>query len=512
MTFYEAALQVLAEAGKPLTYQEITKLSLENELLSHIGKTPELTMLARLQAVARRMHDKPIMVTAKDTFALREWMLPEDADALAFLDTPVLPFPEKVLPLRPLERHPQVCEENVRFLGKSTERKRREEGEGRRRRFSPIPEVGFELLSSAGRALLAEELLREAKARELVRGDCELSTFLAALSEDNQRRMNAGRRPQFQCQETVHGKWELQLEPQGLNFEEIQEGFARALQVKLENGRVAAAKSSIGLMASRQKMQVQQSHLRAWERDERKSIWSFLRSYLAELEMRIFERAILKLLGAMRFREMKIAKRSKEAVLLTARKREGSVDLRYSIRLLSGATPVERKHIQALRSDLNHHRATLGMLCSAGDLRGEARNEALLHGEPLVLLWCGDALAEKFLETTLGVKKHVIECFEFDEAFFEKLHNEVVVMDAKREARLRVCKHHDSTSPEEPVENVSMREEPEEGEAPVVRRKKNRRRRRVRKLLPEEMRAPVPETGLQTTPASLPLGPPTEET
>ena len=191
MTFYEAALQVLAEAGKPLTYQEITKLSLENELLSHIGKTPELTMLARLQAVARRMHDKPIMVTAKDTFALREWMLPEDADALAFLDTPVLPFPEKVLPLRPLERHPQVCEENVRFLGKSTERKRREEGEGRRRRFSPIPEVGFELLSSAGRALLAEELLREAKARELVRGDCELSTFLAALSEDNQRRMNA---------------------------------------------------------------------------------------------------------------------------------------------------------------------------------------------------------------------------------------------------------------------------------------------------------------------------------
>ena len=77
MTFYEAALQVLAKAGNPLTYQEITKLSLEEGLLSHIGKTPEMTMLARLRAVAKRMHDKPIMVTAKDTFALTEWMLPE---------------------------------------------------------------------------------------------------------------------------------------------------------------------------------------------------------------------------------------------------------------------------------------------------------------------------------------------------------------------------------------------------------------------------------------------------
>jgi len=499
MTFYEAALQVLAEAGRPLAYQEITRLSIEKELLSHIGKTPEFTMLARLKAVARRMHDKPIMVTAKDTFALTEWMLPEDADALAFLDTPVLPFPESVLPLRPLERHPQVSEENVRFLGKSVDRKRREsreEGEGRRRRFPPLPEVGFELLSDCGRTVLAEELLCEAKAKGLVSGDCELSTFLAALAEDNQRRMHAGGKPQFQCQETADGKWELQLEPQGLSFEEIQEGFAQALHTKLENGRSVAAKS-MSLTASRQKMEMQQSNLRAWARDERKATWQFLRNYLAELEIRVFERVILKLLGALRFREIKIAKRSKEAVLLTARKREGSLDLRYTIRLLSGATLVERKHVQALRSDLNHHRATLGMLFSAGDLRGEARNEALSHGEPLVMLCCGDALAEKFLETTVGVKKHVIEFFEFDEAFFERLRSEIAAVDVKREARR---KHSEAPSSTEPVENVSTREELEEGEAAVVRRKKNRRRRsRVRRLLPEEAQAA--EAGFQNTPS-----------
>ena len=485
MTFYEAALQVLAEAGKPLTYQEITKFSLEKELLSHIGKAPEDTMLARLKAVAKRMHDKPIVVTAKDTFALREWMLPEDPDALAFLDAPWMPFPEKVLPLRPSERHPRVCDENVRFLGKSLERRRREEGEGRRKRFPPLPEVAFELLSTAGCALLAEELLREAKAKELVSAECELSTLLAALTEDNQRRAHAGRRPQFQCQEAAGGKWEVQLESAGLSPEELQEGFARALNTKAENGRMAAAKPGVGLLASRQ----QQSHFQAWARDERKALWKFLRSYLAELDIRIFERAMLKLLGALRFREIKIAKRSKEAVLLTARKREGSLDLRYTIRLLSRATAVERKHIQALRSDLTHHHATLGMLCSAGDLRGEARNEAMSHGEPLIMLWCGDALAEKFLETTLGVQKHVIEFFEFDEAFFERLQNEVITMDAKREARMRDRKQSEVASLAETVDNVPKRDEAEEGEATVVRRKKNRRRRRVRRPVTEEMQA-----------------------
>ena len=70
MTFYEAALRVLEEAKRPLTHTEITKLSVEKGLLSHIGKTPEITMLSRLAAMARRPRDRKVMVTAKDTFAL----------------------------------------------------------------------------------------------------------------------------------------------------------------------------------------------------------------------------------------------------------------------------------------------------------------------------------------------------------------------------------------------------------------------------------------------------------
>ena len=52
MTFYEAALRILESEGRPLHFLEITEKSIQQSLLSHIGKTPEVTMLSRLAAVA----------------------------------------------------------------------------------------------------------------------------------------------------------------------------------------------------------------------------------------------------------------------------------------------------------------------------------------------------------------------------------------------------------------------------------------------------------------------------
>ena len=54
MTFYEAALRVLEGAGRPLHFQEITEKSIAQNLLSHLGKAPDQTMLSRLAAMAKR--------------------------------------------------------------------------------------------------------------------------------------------------------------------------------------------------------------------------------------------------------------------------------------------------------------------------------------------------------------------------------------------------------------------------------------------------------------------------
>ncbi|HEY1955473.1 MAG TPA: HTH domain-containing protein [Polyangiaceae bacterium] len=74
MTFTEAAAEVLRLAGKPLHYKEITELAIEQNLLSHVGKSPEVTMGARLAALLKK-EDKtnPIVRVKPGVFALREW-------------------------------------------------------------------------------------------------------------------------------------------------------------------------------------------------------------------------------------------------------------------------------------------------------------------------------------------------------------------------------------------------------------------------------------------------------
>ena len=74
MTFIEAAAEVLRQAGKPLHYKEITELAIAGNLLSHVGKTPEVTMSHRLtSAIKKDDKDIPIVKVKPGVFALREW-------------------------------------------------------------------------------------------------------------------------------------------------------------------------------------------------------------------------------------------------------------------------------------------------------------------------------------------------------------------------------------------------------------------------------------------------------
>jgi restriction endonuclease Mrr len=74
MTFTEAAAQVLRLVGKPLHYKEITDVAIEKEFLSHVGKSPEVTMGARLAALVKKGdRENPLVRIKPGVFALREW-------------------------------------------------------------------------------------------------------------------------------------------------------------------------------------------------------------------------------------------------------------------------------------------------------------------------------------------------------------------------------------------------------------------------------------------------------
>jgi hypothetical protein len=74
MTFTDAAAEVLRLLGRPLHYKEITDIAIEKNLLSHVGKSPEVTMGARLAAMLKKdSSDTPLIRVKPGVFALREW-------------------------------------------------------------------------------------------------------------------------------------------------------------------------------------------------------------------------------------------------------------------------------------------------------------------------------------------------------------------------------------------------------------------------------------------------------
>lgn len=74
MTFTDAAREVLRMVGRPLHYKEITELAIEKNLLSHVGKSPDVTMGARLAATLKKEGEQNPLVRVKPgVFALREW-------------------------------------------------------------------------------------------------------------------------------------------------------------------------------------------------------------------------------------------------------------------------------------------------------------------------------------------------------------------------------------------------------------------------------------------------------
>ena len=445
MTFYEAALRVLEEAGMPLHSTDITKRAVDKGLLSHVGKTPEITMLSRLAAMAKRPRDRKLQVTVRDTFALTDWMLPEEPEALTATGVMEANPEEALPPYRPSERHPEAHAEYLRSIGRQSDRKRRDDD--RKKKFPPVSEVAFEVLQECQTALVASELLARLKAREGAPDDLPVSRMVDGLASDNQKRVDDGRKPLFAAARGESNDLQISLEPQaegGPAPVEVQQAFCAACNIPFENGRVVlrseqrertqpqGAPSVGGAVPAAEDVALFQTARHAGK-DARKAMARILRKKLSDLELGTFEKACVRMLHGLHFRELKVARRSKEGPLMTARRREGSLEIRYAVRLLKGGGAVERKHVSELRRELQQTGANVGLLLTAGEARGDARGECTAG--PLVMMWAGDALADKFFEAKVGVTVTTIELYDIDEAFFTQAKLDADESTKRREER-----------------------------------------------------------------------------
>lgn len=119
MTFLEAAIEVLREAGEPLHFSEVAKRAVGGNLLSHVGRDPEAAMRSCLMSAARPSRDgsEPIIVRDKPgVYGLRPGA--------------VLPDP----PARPAAKAKASSKESTKSVSSVAEDQASDEAQERKRR------------------------------------------------------------------------------------------------------------------------------------------------------------------------------------------------------------------------------------------------------------------------------------------------------------------------------------------------------------------------------------------
>ncbi len=405
MTFYEAALHVLGREGKPLHVNEIVEMAVRDNLLSHVGKSPEEVMQSRLLAMARRRSEKKIMTSAPLTYGLVEWGLPEEPAALVVLEQP---RHEEGPPLRPRERHPLPSIEKVKIAGRGERQRgkgRREEIEDRRRRrkYPPLSEVAIELLSQGEGPIAAFELASVARERELVSEDLGAEALLSALREDNRRRSEANRRPVFAL--SPEGEISLCGVSTGSDSKVEEVACLPVLEPRIARGERGPGANRLISQAA----------------DHRRQIMRLLRRRLSDLDAVGVERVASAVLEQYDFRDLRVAKKGKDSTLLLAKRRDGLSDLRFAIFVFRNGADIGRNEITEFRRDAVRLGAQMGMLLCPSDVSREVKQDAQSPGLLPLVLWCAEAFAEKCLLKNIGSSCTMVEVWDLDEDFFRSL-------------------------------------------------------------------------------------------
>jgi hypothetical protein len=264
--------------------------------------------------------------------------------------------------------------------------------------------VAYEILAGAARPLALAEIAAQG-AERLLMPDAfvrDAASLQAALAEDNRRRESAGRKALFQIEaETV------------------------TLVAQPEPGERAAPAAAARAPSSVAEL--------------RRAALAALRRRLRECDGPTIEHVAGKLLEKLGFRDLKVAKRGREHVIYTGKRRMGLTDVRHGIRIVRSGGDAGRREVADLRRDLAHYGAQLGLVITAGDAAREARGEAGAAGQLPIVLLCGEGFAEALADAGVGSVPVVVP--DVDEAFFreaaESAEREEAARRARREERER---------------------------------------------------------------------------
>lgn len=140
MTFLEAAIQILKQERQPLHYKRLAQIAVERNLLTVVGRTPELTMQQRLNdALKKNDPELPLTREKPGVYGLRSYPSVEKASEVTAGPATVPAPPAAILPTAaqekvesPAPRLTTPSEISTTMTGEEKRRRRRRGGRGRR--------------------------------------------------------------------------------------------------------------------------------------------------------------------------------------------------------------------------------------------------------------------------------------------------------------------------------------------------------------------------------------------
>ncbi len=454
MTYTEAAVEVLRLVGRPLHYKKIAQLAVERGLLSHVGKSPEITMSQRLAALLRKDRgDAPIVKVKPGVFGLKEFSkevleaaregdvhsmeielpAPSEEDVVVEggaeevggepveepIPTPSLPgvdsFPEEEDDDEPLLGRPSAPPEPTEgdgeeaSRGKKKRRRRRRKSKEREEattEASVEPRPASERLPSAARPMA--DTLADAIEEVLQAGPKHIRSFLDIARELVQRGRLEGspRALAPTVAAAVRGddarrrasarRVRFRVTPQGVRLV-AWDVPGDAMRAEREARRLAA----------RQRRKVREELLRRLDALPAEGFVELVASWLCAEGVSSI-RGLLPPTGASGYH-------------LAGQLSRGGLEARLAVWVLRG-TPVTRQEVISLRGALHHYGpASVGWIVTTGRVESDARDEASMPGAAPVALVDGAGLAEALERAGIGVHRVQLPLAVLDAELLEQL-------------------------------------------------------------------------------------------
>ncbi len=423
MTFYEAAVDVLRSVGRPLHYKKITELAVRRKLLSHVGKTPELTMGSRLSQEIRKDDGTSVVVrTRPGVFGLRQWQEEEPTTPATVAETVRSERAETSDESDAEVEVEEGAEEEAEAAAEEdadNKEARAESADGRRRRrrrrrrrgergddetdadgesegFGQVTMHGQTLnglgaasvyvLREDGKPLTLGELVGAIEDQNLARFttvDREAG-LKAALSTVNRGFEADGLRPPFE--RPTNTTWALT--EWGMNDE--------MMAVEEEAAKVA------GKLASFTSKRVGE--------------------YVARLPKEGIEHLMGILLERSGYSNIVVERRLETGeIIYSARLNQGLSSVPVAVMVLGEGGPIEASHVTHLRGTLHHFGAVQGQIATSGKVGQEAIDESRAPNLAPVSLIDGRSLASALIQAGVGTKRYQMTLSYPDLAYFKAL-------------------------------------------------------------------------------------------